>query len=195
MWLKESAKWIAGAQLILLTQAWAGPGPSTPYSKKAEALKDSPVFQIFAAADGTKLAYAVMGEPGKLGPIAVVEGKGESVYRYLEFVQEMQARGYGPFYILDHRGQGHSQQVIKNAIHVESFDTYVDDFTRFMDGPVKADLAAKGITRLPHRTRTRRPHAQGLFRLAERSPPRGAASAQSRRTRRYSLHSLQRQLR
>ena len=66
-------------------------------------------------------------------------------------VEDLRARGYGPIYILEHRGQGHSQGPGARAdlVHVDRFTNYVTDFTDFMRGPVAQDLAAGGITTAP----------------------------------------------
>ncbi|MGZ3711536.1 MAG: serine aminopeptidase domain-containing protein, partial [Bdellovibrionota bacterium] len=118
--------------------AWAA--PSSQYSPNdIEALRNTPYFHYFDADDKTKLAYSVISDPkatATKGPLVLVEGKGESAYRYVEFAQELQSKGWGPIYILDHRGQGYSEKVLKNSLHVTSFDTYVQDFIKFMDGPV-----------------------------------------------------------
>jgi len=126
--------------------------PSGTFPSVLEVLRATPELHSFNADDGTKLVYSVIsnGERGgRLGPLVIAEGKGETVYRYLDFAREMQEKGYGPIFILDHRGQGFSEQVLKDSIHVKSFDTYVRDFIKFMDGPVNAELASRGILQKP----------------------------------------------
>ncbi len=127
------------------------PAPES-FPNEIEALRNTPDLRSFVADDGTKLSFGIFDKNIKgqhLGPIVISTGKGESVYRYLEFAKEMQARGYGPIYVLEHRGQGFSNALGRNFVHVEDFHSYVKDFIKFMDGPVKADLLARKITEKP----------------------------------------------
>lgn len=102
--------------------------------------------------DQKKLSYTVYGEQGSKGPIVILPGKGESSLRYAPVVDEMNKRGYGPFYVLDHRGQGLSERNLPkkpNTTDVVAFDHYVDDFLQFMHGPVRQDLAKRNLTSKP----------------------------------------------
>ncbi|MGZ3657682.1 MAG: alpha/beta fold hydrolase [Bdellovibrionota bacterium] len=126
-----------------------------------DALKAMPEVHTFdSKVDGTHLVYSVLSpEVGPKKALVIAQGKGESVYRYLEFAQEMKERGYGPILMLDHRGQGFSQAPVnallktdKAAVHVDKFDDYVKDFIQFVDdkdGPVKTELEKRGITEKP----------------------------------------------
>lgn len=129
-------------------------GPTFAAENRITELGNSPDIRPFTAADGTQLSYSVIGaeEGAAARPVVIVQGKGETVYRYVEFAQEMRERGYGPIYLMDHRGQGFSERGIKNkpaAIHVKSFDSYVNDLVAFLDGPVAQDLAQRGISEKP----------------------------------------------
>lgn len=140
--------------LFLAPHSWAGEWPENSamhtFPFPTRDLKETPVFKKFQADDGTELSYSILQENTKNNrPVVFLEGKGESVYRYLEFAKEMEARGYGPFYVLDLRGQGYSTRKIPLAIDVDTFDTYVDDFFQFMDKPVAEDLLRRGIRTKP----------------------------------------------
>jgi alpha-beta hydrolase superfamily lysophospholipase len=129
--------------------AWAHSAADT-FPNATRDLRNTPVYGSLTSDDGTKLSYSVIGgDSGNLRPLVLVQGKGESAFRYIEFAHEMQKKGYGPFYILDHRGQGFSEKILKDAVHVEDFNSYVKDFIKFMDGPVKADLLKRGFTGAP----------------------------------------------
>lgn len=126
--------------------AFAGKAADT-FPNAARDLRNTPSYHYFRSDDGTRLNYSVIeGPAGNLNPIVISQGKGESVFRYVEIAKEM---GYGPIYILDHRGQGFSEKALKEAVHVENFQTYVDDFIRFNEGPVKADLIKRGFKGKP----------------------------------------------
>jgi lysophospholipase len=141
--------WLAFAFVVLCPGSFAA--EPTDFPTAVEALQKLPEMHSFDAADGSHLVYSVIhgSSPGRLGPLVISEGKGETAFRYLKFAAEMQAKGYGPVFILDHRGQGFSQQVIANSVHVDDFHVYVKDFIQFMDGPVKKTLAEQGIKAKP----------------------------------------------
>jgi alpha-beta hydrolase superfamily lysophospholipase len=134
-------------KLLLLYSflAWAAE-PS--FHDAVSRLATAPQLKSFLSADGTRISYAVFDrkESGPtLGPLVIAQGKGESLYRYSEFVEEMSTKGYGPIYLIEHRGQGYSEKLLDLSIHVNRFDEYVEDFISFIDGPVSKDLAYRGI--------------------------------------------------
>lgn len=135
--------------LLFLRLALAGAGES--FHDEIERLRGTPEFHSFEARDGTKLVYSVIdGQQGApANPVIIVQGKGETIYRYVEFADEMRQKGYGPFYVLDHRGQGFSEQVLPDSLHVATMDTFVEDFIKFVDEPVRADLVRRGISAKP----------------------------------------------
>jgi lysophospholipase len=117
---------------------------------------DAPVqLKNFFTNDGTRLSYTIFGDEIRGSgsqPLVILEGKSETIYRYVEFAQEMLAKGYGPIYVFDHRSQGYSSPGLAHTpdvIHVETFDNYVHDFIQFMDVAVKRDLTKKLILRKP----------------------------------------------
>lgn len=107
----------------------------------------------FRSTKGAELSYFSVNQMkgGEPRPIVISPGKGETAYRYLDLIHELLNKGYGPIYLLEHRGQGGSQRFgpQRHIIHVDDFHTYVDEFIEFMDGPVAGDLASKGIRQKP----------------------------------------------
>jgi len=125
------------------------------FSAVNAALRALPEMHSMEADDGTKLVYSVVpptSSTGPFRPVIIVEGRGESAFRYVEIIEEMQEKGFGPFYILDHRNQGFSEQEILGAVHSSDFNLYAKDLVKFggsYDGPVQKDLRARGITEKP----------------------------------------------
>ena len=128
----------------------------------APALADAPISVVqpsatyarltFVAADGLALSYVRYPAPSPdLHPIVIAPGAGESAYRWDDFVGELRARGYGPIFILEHRGQGYSagSGVRTDLVHIDRFSRYVADFLDFVHGPVKHDLASLGFNQAP----------------------------------------------
>jgi lysophospholipase len=143
---------------LLLTHgpAAAAAGPSTPAATASELAPtlSASARHEFTARDGVHLSYTVFGggvEGAAARPIVVSPGKGESAFRYLETAKELLARGYGPIFVLEHRGQGFSQHLTNtpNTVHVGKFHDYVSDFLQFWEGPLAKELGARGISHKP----------------------------------------------
>lgn len=96
--------------------------------------------------DGYRLRYSRFGcAIGEKGALVIAPGRSEPSYEYAETAIDFVHRGYGPVYVIDHRGQGLSPRLLPDAdkSHVENFDDYVDDFDAFVEA-VQADLGALG---------------------------------------------------
>ncbi|MFG1296378.1 alpha/beta fold hydrolase [Xanthobacter variabilis] len=85
------------------------------------------------AADGVRLRYARwMPDSGLRGTVALFTGRGEFIEKYFEVVRELRARGFAVA-ILDWRGQGGSQRLVRNPRkgHVRRFADYQLDLEAF----------------------------------------------------------------
>jgi lysophospholipase len=94
--------------------------------------------------DGYRLRYSRFGcEIGPRGVLVISPGRSEPSYEYAETAIDFIARGFGPIYVVDHRGQGLSPRLLADTlkVHVERFDQYVEDFAAFV-AAVEADVAA-----------------------------------------------------
>ena len=121
-------------------------------SVTAEAQTSAQTRLAFTSRDGLNIEYVrYEASSTALRPIVISPGCGESAYRYEELVADLRARGYGPIYVLEHRGQGFSDGtgLRSDVVHVRRFAEYVVDFVDFMRGPVATDLAARGYHGAP----------------------------------------------
>lgn len=95
----------------------------------------------FETSDGFKLRYAVSsGPPGRRGTVCIFQGRAEFIERYFETINDLHARRYAVA-ILDWRGQGGSQRILRNRLrgHISSFKKYDRDFDDFMHQVVLPD--------------------------------------------------------
>ena len=73
----------------------------------------------FQGANKTLLSYGKFGrERGKNGSLLFINGKEESLFRYLELFYDFYLQGWSPIYTYDHRNQGFSKPI---SIETESF--------------------------------------------------------------------------
>ena len=96
--------------------------------------------------DGYRARYSRFGcTIGERGSIVVFPGRGEGSFEYYETAIDFIDRGFGPVYVIDHRGQGLSPRLLADLHkgHVANFEDYVDDALVFVD-TVKIDLAELG---------------------------------------------------
>jgi len=84
------------------------------------------------------LAYSSIEHPKSQRAIVISSGRIESYLKYRELIFDLYRQGYS-VYTLDHRGQGLSSRTTQNPHqgHIDTFDTYIDDFAHFIDVVVK----------------------------------------------------------
>lgn len=88
----------------------------------------------FKTSDGLKIAYIKFELEDEKGAIVIANGRTESYMKYQELVYDLAQNGYS-VYLLDHRGQGKSDRILKDDRHkghVDQFDDYVDDLDKFV---------------------------------------------------------------
>jgi len=92
----------------------------------------------FRGRDKVDLAYAsfVDGDNSN-GTLIISSGRTESWVKYCEVIYDLQDLGMD-IWIVDHRGQGFSDRMLKNTDkgYVDSFDDYVKDFEEFVEDVV-----------------------------------------------------------
>lgn len=101
--------------------------------------------------DGYRLRYSRFGcDLGAKGALVLLPGRGEFSPEFFETAIDFIARGYGPVYVVDHRGQGLSPRLLEDPHkgHIARFEDYVDDMAVFV-GAVKDDLAELGAGPAP----------------------------------------------
>ncbi|MDE0092486.1 MAG: alpha/beta hydrolase [Oligoflexia bacterium] len=79
-----------------------------------ELLKEEEFYTVgsFKGANQTLLGYGKFGKGrGKNGSLIFVNGKGESLFRYMELFYDFYLQGWSPIYTYDHRNQGFSRPV------------------------------------------------------------------------------------
>lgn len=90
--------------------------------------------------DGIEINYALLRTENSKGTIFVAPGRSESVVGQTELIFNLAQRGYSVA-VIDHRGQGFSQRLIKtDAGHVGKFTDYVKDFKVFADKVSEAQM-------------------------------------------------------
>ncbi len=103
---------------------------------------------FFKAQPGLKIYYTKFGtKRGSKGSLVIVPGRTEAALKYIEVARDFIVRGYSPIYAIDHRGQGFSPTVLAQGKtlpdttigHVERFDDYIKDFTKFLNDVVLQD--------------------------------------------------------
>lgn len=101
---------------------------------------------VINPADGYRVRYSRFGcDLGPDGAIVLLPGRSEGAYEYYETAMDFIARGYGPVYVVDHRGQGLSPRLLDDLHkgHVARFEDYIADTEVFV-AEVLADLDVLG---------------------------------------------------
>lgn len=91
----------------------------------------------FVSKDRIVIAYAYTLNPQAKATIVISPGRTEGYLKYQELIFDLHQKGYMVF-IIDHRGQGLSGQLIDHPQkgHVGDFQHYVDDLKQFYDDVV-----------------------------------------------------------
>jgi len=94
-----------------------------------------------------RLRYSKFGcNLGNKGSIVIAPGRSEGSPEYYETALDFMKAGYGPIYVIDHRGQGLSPRRLQNTNkgHVENFENYVSDLVTAMED-IQSDLEVLGF--------------------------------------------------
>lgn len=91
------------------------------------------IFSSFIGVDKKRINYAQFTLHPAGDCLVVAPGRAESYIKYQELAFELSQQGYNIF-IIDHRGQGLSQRMIKNKHkgYVTTFDDYAQDLATFI---------------------------------------------------------------
>ena len=81
-----------------------------------------------------KIRYVTYPAENEVGAIVFVNGRTESLPKYMELYDDLNRNGY-TIYAMDHRGQGLSGRLLPDPLrgHLDSFDKFDADFAQFMD--------------------------------------------------------------
>lgn len=100
------------------------------------------IFSSFNGVDDIQIHYAKFVRKPETNPshtpcVVIVPGRGESYLKYQEVTFDLFNQGFNIF-IIDHRGQGLSQRLLKNPFkgYVKRFQDYVDDLAYFVENIV-----------------------------------------------------------
>lgn len=94
-----------------------------------------------------RLRYSKFGcSLGAKGSIVIAPGRSEGSPEYYETALDFMKAGFGPIYVIDHRGQGLSPRRLENTNkgHVENFENYVSDLFTAMED-IQKDLKSLGF--------------------------------------------------
>jgi len=92
--------------------------------------------------DGYRPRFSRFGcAPGPRGSVVIAPGRTEASVEYFETAIDLATRGFGPAYVVDHRGQGLSPRLLPDPHkgHVERFEDYIDEFEAVLDA-IRGDL-------------------------------------------------------
>lgn len=94
-------------------------------------------FSSFQSIDKIRINYAAFTDNKFSQCIVVVTGRSESYLKYQELAFDLHLQGFNIF-IIDHRGQGLSQRLLKDAHkgYVKKFDDYAHDLHQFINEKV-----------------------------------------------------------
>ena len=139
--------------LILFTPAMIWAVPESQMNIIYDLL-DSNAYQYkgLIGQNGTALNYMKFGTNKTKGTIVVSPGRTEASVKYLELAYDLDQLGYGPIYVLSHRGQGLSQRVLNNPRkgYVRNFFYYAQDLNQFMDEIVLSENPGKRLYLISH---------------------------------------------
>jgi lysophospholipase len=90
-------------------------------------------IHYFKSFDKLKIAYKIFKVANSKANIVISSGRTEGMLKYQELIYDLNNNGYN-VYILDHRGQGNSQRLLKESQigHVYKFNNYVKDLNLFI---------------------------------------------------------------
>ena len=91
-------------------------------------------FEHFSGVNNSRINYAAFNSLQNKRCLVISPGRSEGYLKYKELAFDLYLKGFN-IYILDHRGQGISQRLLKNPHkgYVENFEDYVDDLHYFVE--------------------------------------------------------------
>lgn len=97
-------------------------------------------LHYFKSYDGLNIAYKIFVVKNAKANIVISSGRTEAMLKYQELIYDLNKNGYS-VYILDHRGQGNSDRMLKDPQigYVNKFEDYVLDMNYFVSNFVKKD--------------------------------------------------------
>lgn len=134
----------------MLTQTKSAPALLSPSGPSLVGTARNPIpsgakVGTFTGIDGAELRYATWWPtaPTKLGTVCLFGGRGEFIEKYFEVVSDLRRRGFAVA-IMDWRGQGGSQRMLRNPRkgHIDDFSQYDADLEQFMAEIVLPDCPA-----------------------------------------------------
>lgn len=89
--------------------------------------------------DGYHLHYRYLAHPQAKAWVVIMQGRAESVVKYVELIYELYQNGFSVF-AFDHVGQGQSGRLTTNPMHgfVKHFDAYVEDSVDLISGQLSS---------------------------------------------------------
>ena len=97
--------------------------------------------QFFKTRDGKLLRYLYYPthHASPKGSVFILQGRSSFIEKNKELMDDLNQRGFH-VWNLDLRGQGGSQKMINHPqkIHIETFETYLDDIKDFIEGKIKS---------------------------------------------------------
>ena len=97
-------------------------------------------LQHFKSFDKLNIAYKIFKVKNAKANLVLSSGRTEGMLKYQELIYDFNQAGYS-VYILDHRGQGNSERLLKDSQigHVKKFENYVKDLHQFVEKYVPKD--------------------------------------------------------
>ena len=133
---------IFAALILSTTTAYAIPETNytADYPAQVTPWADNGHVATFNGKGGKDIGYISFVSPTANDAIIILNGRTENYRKYLEVAYDLRGMG-ASIYMMDHRGQGHSERLLSNTDkgYVKSFDDYVYDVNKFVDQVVKAE--------------------------------------------------------
>ncbi|GGA64300.1 lysophospholipase [Nitratireductor aestuarii] len=109
-------------------------------STEGNPIPEGIISDFMTAKDGLSIRYARTTNHGAHGTVVLLQGRNESIEKYLETMVDLQAMGFSSV-TFDWRGQGDSDRLLRNSTagHIKSFDAYVRDLDQFFHDVVLPD--------------------------------------------------------
>ena len=101
--------------------------------------------------DGAKLNYYVASPENPIASVTLVHGLGEFWGKYHEYAWYLFQAGYKVIFV-EHRGHGYSEGKVSDPqlIHIENYNTYVEDFLSFTESVVVPESAGLDMMLIAH---------------------------------------------